>query len=168
MRGLLVFAVIAFSLQSEVAGDCSVEKLDGRNLTLRTAGRTFAFRNGVAHGFELPPDARERERLELGSAVRPDFEARIERDEVLQPAPGLAVRLFLIHDSHVTGSGWRYYATAVRCARGKLVEVFHEDGRTLKVQVEAPRIRVSRIQESGKPVTTTYRWSASERRYLRE
>jgi hypothetical protein len=165
MSWLLVFAIFAFSLQGEGAGNCSVETLDVRNVTLRTAGRTFAFRDGVAYGFELPPEARKREKAELGSEVQPDFEARIEQDEVLRPAPGVAVRLFLIHDSHLTGSGWRYYATAVRCGNGKLVEVFHEDGLTLKVEVQGQQIRTSRLS-SGRRLWRSYWWNAADSRYV--
>jgi hypothetical protein len=55
-----------------------------------------AFHDGVALNYDNPEISRT-----------PDWQADIQRDTAVQPIPVIDVRFLLIHDSHLTGSGWR-------------------------------------------------------------
>src|ERR1700690_1235377 len=116
-RALLM---VIFAAAAVAAGCEDVTKLDVKNQTIRTAQRTFAFHEGIALNYDSP-------RAQNGKHPQPDWKAAIERDSIIQPAPNVVVRFLLIHDSHETGSGWRYYATGFRCASGAMQEVFHRD-----------------------------------------
>src|ERR1700730_14904332 len=118
---LAVIAVAAAIAQQECE---DVTKLDVRNQTIRTAQRTFAFHDGIAVNYDSPPD-------QDAKHSQPDWKATIEKDCIIQPAPNVVVRFLLIHDSHETGSGWRYYATGLRCSSGEMQEVFQRDGLSL-------------------------------------
>ncbi len=104
-----------------------INRLDFRNLTIRSGTRTFVFKGGTATHSDSPS--------EPGQNRTPDWTAKIERDTVVQPEPGTSVRFLVIHDNHLTGSGWRYYISGYRCAEGALSEVFHRDGRSLAVDL---------------------------------
>ena len=80
--------------------------LDVKNMTVKSLGRVFVFRRGKAYNFDLPEY----------EANKPDWEATIEKDTTVSPAPGVAVRFLLINDSHLTGSGWQFYLIGLRCA----------------------------------------------------
>ena len=90
-------------------------------MTIRTAKRVFAFRKGVAMNCDSPQPCDKQS--------QPDWEAEIEKDIVVRPDPNVVVRFLLIHDSHVKGSGWRYYLTGLRCSNGKIQEIFHRDAK---------------------------------------
>ena len=140
----------------------AVMKLDFENLPVHTARRKFAFRNGVAVNFDLPPERSDRE-------SPPDWKARIEKDTVVQPAPDVVVRFLLIHDSHVTGSGWRYYLTGLRCSSGKLQEVFHRDGLSLGIErLDSTSIIISLNGTPGDAVRKrwSYTWDRSASKYV--
>ena len=138
-----------------------VTKLDFRNLIVRTAQRTFAFRNGIAPNYDSPPD-------QGAKPSRPDWKAEIEKDNVIQPAPNVVVRFLLIRDSHETGSGWRYYATALRCSGGKLREVFHRDGLSLRVdRIDSTMIGIGLHVTPGQPIGKhwSYTWDRITSKY---
>jgi hypothetical protein len=134
----------ALTAQSLIGGPfrCDdVAGLDFGNLTIRTAGRRLAFRNGVA-------------------AAHVDWKAEIEKDAVVKPAPNVLVRFLLIHDSHEAGSGWRYYLTGLRCSSGNLIEVFHRDGLSLGVdRLDSTAITISLNGTPGE--ATRKHWSYS-------
>ena len=138
-----------------------VARLDIKNSTIRTAQRTFSFYNGVAANYDDPAQA--------GAAPsQPDWKAEIEKDVVVRPAPNVVVRVLLIHDSHETGSGWRYFATGVRCSKGKLEEVFQRDGMSFSVEgVDSKNIRISLNAVSGKSTRThwSYVWDVEKSKY---
>jgi hypothetical protein len=100
-----------------------VTTLDFGNLTIASGTRKFVFKDGTA----LNHDAK-------GDSSDADWKAEIARDTVVQPAPGVTVRFLLIHDSHMTGSGWRYYLLGYCCSNSKLQEVFRRDGLSLEVE----------------------------------
>src|SRR5260370_10211451 len=137
-------------------------RLDVRNLRIRTAQRTFVFHDGIGMNRDGPPE-QDSERLQ------PDWKAEIEQQFILEPAPDVAVWLLLIHDSHITGSGWRYYATAFRCNGGKLEEVFHRDGLSLRLDyLTSVTIRVSLNTMPGESTRTylSYTWDDHKSRYV--
>lgn len=106
-----------------------VRKLDVGNQTIRTAQRTFAFHRGIAWNHD---------------GALEQWKATIEKDSVIEPAPNVVVRLLVIHDSHETGSGWRYYATAFRCSGTEMQEVFQRDGLSLRMdRIDSTGIQVS-------------------------
>jgi hypothetical protein len=162
-RSLCIIAIMAAVASAQRCDD--VTKLDVRNLAIRTALRTFAFHSGIAvsdDGYRDPPEQ------DPGSS-QPDWIAEIEKDSIIRPAPGIVVRFLLIHDSHQTGSGWRYCATAVRCSHGKLQEVFHRDGASLSVdRLDSTAISVGLNTVPGKPVRKhwSYTWDRSVSKYV--
>jgi hypothetical protein len=140
-----------------------VTKLDVRNLVIRTAQRTFAFHNGIAVNYDsLPPE-------QDSAHSQPDWKAEIEKDSVIQPAPSVVVRFLLIHDSHETGSGWRYYATGLRCSGGKPLEVFHRDGLSLRVdRLDSTTISIGLNVTPGEPIRKywSYIWDPNTSKYV--
>ncbi len=139
-----------------------VTRLDFGNLTIRTAGRTFAFRNGVAVNLDLPTEHNDEH-------SPPDWKAEIEKDAVVRPAPNVVVRFLLIHDSHETGSGWRYYLTGLRCSSGKLQEVFHRDGLSLGVdRLDSTAITVGLNVAPGEAIRKhwSYIWNRRASKYV--
>ena len=148
--------------QTPVVGCDDVEKLDFRNLTIRTAQRTFDFHNGIAVNYDDPTEA-DKEHFP------PDWKAEIEKDSIIQPAPDVVVRFLLIHDSHETGSGWRYYATGLRCSGGRLQEVFHRDGASLSVdRLDSTTISVGLNVTPGDPIRKywSYTWDRDRSKYV--
>jgi hypothetical protein len=139
-----------------------VTKLDFRNLTFQVGPRTFAFHEGVAVNY----DGRDGQ---AGRYSQPDWKAEIEKDSVIQPVPDVVVRFLLIHDVHVTGSGWRYYATGYHCSGGKLQEVIHREGMSLRVErLDSVSIDISLDPLPGKArrKLCSYIWDRSSRKYV--
>jgi len=139
-----------------------VTKLDFRNLTFRAGPRTFAFHRGVAENLDDSDG-------QAGPHSAPDWKAEIEQDSVIQPVPDVVVRFLLIHDVHVTGSGWRYYATGYHCLAGKLLEVFYREGMSLRVErLDSVRIDISLDAIPGKSRKTIYSyvWDRNSRKYV--
>ncbi len=139
-----------------------VTKLDFRNLIVRTAQRMFAFHNGIAVNYDsrLEQDAEH---------SQPDWKADIEKDSIIQPAPNVVVRFLLIHDSHETGSGYRYYATGLRCSGGKLQEVFHRDGLSMRVdRLDSTTISIGLNVTSGESIRKhwSYTWDRNSDKYV--
>jgi hypothetical protein len=139
-----------------------VTKLDFRNLTFRVGLRTFAFHDGVAANYDAPDGQASR-------YSQPDWKAEIEKDSVIQPVPDVVVRFLLIHDVHVTGSGWRYYATGYHCSGGKLQEVIHHEGMSLRVErLDSVSIDISLDAIPGKSrrKLCSYIWDRNSRKYV--
>jgi len=100
----VLVAAIAWCQPGAKAVRCDdVTRLDFKNLVVRTAGFSFAFHNGFALNSDDPL-------AEKVDEEKPDWKAEIETDKVIRPAPGVVVRLLVIHDVHQTGSGRRYFA----------------------------------------------------------
>jgi hypothetical protein len=139
-----------------------VTKLDVRNLMIRTAQRTFAFHNGIAVNYDWPPD-------QDTDYSKPDWKAEIEKDSVIQRAPNVVVRFLLIDDSHATGSGWRFYLSGFRCSGGKLQEIFHRDGMSLRVdRLDSTTLSVSLNVIPGEPTRKhwSYTWDRNTSQYV--
>lgn len=139
-----------------------ITKLDFRNLTITTAQRTFSFHDGIAINSDTPsaPGVEQ---------PQPDWKAAIEKDSVVHPAPNVIVRFLLINDSHETGSGWRYYATGLRCSEGRLQEVFHRDGLSLSIdRLDSNTVRVGLNGKSGESARRqwSYAWDRKRSRYV--
>jgi hypothetical protein len=135
----------------------SVRTIDFNNLTISCGDRTFAFNDGTALNYDRP-----------GESGPPDWKAEFERDTVVEPTPGVSVRFLLIHDSHETGSGWRYHLVAYRCSNGTLQQVFHRDGLSLKIDhLDSSTITVSLNPVPGQTVTThwSYVWDQQRSTY---
>ena len=108
------------------ASSCSdIRLLNTKNATLQSGSRVFRFRSGTAVNYDDPPPG--------VNDPKPDWIAEIEQDQVVQPEVGVELRFVMIHDSHETGSGWRYYLSGFQCSGGRLREVFHRDGMSLSI-----------------------------------
>jgi hypothetical protein len=117
----------------------SVRTSDINYLTIACGDRIFDFIDGTALNYDRP-----------GGSGTPDWKAKFERDTVVEPNPGVAVRLLLIRDSHETGRRWRYYLVAYRCSNGRLQQVVHRDGLSLKIdRLDSSTITVSLNTVSG-------------------
>ena len=139
-----------------------VTKLDFRNLIIRTAQRTFACHNGIAVNYDSPPE-------QDAEHSQTDWKAEIEKDSIIEPAPNVVVRFLLIHDSHGTGSGWRYYAMGLRCSAGKLQEVFRRDGLSLRVdRLDSTAIRIGFNVTPSEPIRKhwSYSWDRNASKYV--
>jgi len=158
----VLVAAIAWCQPGAKAVRCDdVTRLDFKNLVVRTAGFSFAFHNGFALNSDDPL-------AEKVDEEKPDWKAEIETDKVIRPAPGVVVRLLVIHDVHQTGSGRRYYATGLRCVAGKLEEVFQRSGASLGIdRLDAKEIGIGLNVTPGKPVRKhwTYVWNPATARY---
>src|SRR5271165_5906830 len=154
-------SVRSSSNQTSTARCDDVTELDFKNLTVGTSRRTFAFHNGIAANYDgsLGQDTEH---------SRPDWKAEIEKDSVIQPAPDVVVRFLVINDSHQTGSGWRYYVTGLRCSSGKLLEVFHRDGMSLRVdRLDSTAIGISFDVAPGEPTRhLSYTWDRNSSKYV--
>jgi hypothetical protein len=168
VRRALVLALTAAAIASAQSNpahtaECDdVTKLDFGNLIVRTAQRTFNFHNGIAVNYDSPPG-------QGAEHSQSDWKAAIEKETVVQPAPDVVVRFLLIHDSHETGSGGRYYATALRCAGGKLQEVFHRDGLSLRVdRLDSTTINISLHVTPEQPIEKHWSctWDRDTSRYV--
>lgn len=139
-----------------------VTKLDFKNLTFRVGLRTFAFHDGVAANYDDPDG-------QSGRYSQPDWKAEIEKDSVIRPVPDVVVRFLLIHDVHVTGSGWRYYAAGYRCSGGKLQEVIHHEGMSLRVErLDSASIDIclDAIPGKARRKSCSYIWDRNSGKYV--
>jgi hypothetical protein len=85
---------------------------------------------------------------------KPERELSVERSVVLRPEPGVAVRLVLVHLSHVRGSGASHILVGLRCVGGMAKEVF---------RLEQPMKRLEVLSEElFEMVSLT--WQASDAR----
>ena len=137
-----------------------VTELDFKSLAVRTSRRTFAFQNGIAANWDglMGQDTEH---------TQPDWKAEIEKDSIIQSAPDVIVRFLVIHDSHRTGTGWRYYVTGLRCSGGKLQEVFHRDGMSLRVdRLDSTAIGISLDVAPGEPTRhLSFTWDRNTSQY---
>jgi len=141
-----------------------VTKLDFTNLTISNRihhnTRQLAFKNGVALGYDDP---------EIEKSGPPDWKAEIERDTVVQPAPGISVRFLLIYQHHLTGTGWNYWLVGYSCSNGRLRQVFSRDGLSLKIErLDDSGIVVSKLLKYGSPIEThwSYIWEKAQLNYV--
>ena len=95
------------------------------------------------------------------------LESRDWKDSIIQSAPDVIVRFLVIHDSHRTGTGWRYYVTGLRCSGGKLQEVFHRDGMSLRVdRLDSTAIGISLDVAPGEPTRhLSFTWDRNTSQY---
>ena len=104
--GITLLLTIAASAegQNRPVADCSdITVLDFKNATVIATGRTFAFQDGKAYNSDTPGNEKS------------DWEATIEKDTTVSPAPGVKTRFLLIDDSHLTGTGSWLYLMGFRC-----------------------------------------------------
>jgi hypothetical protein len=155
----------AFAQGNETIIPCQdVTKLDFKNLTFSNGihhnTRQFAFKNGVAQYYDDP---------EIQKSGPPDWRAEIERDTVVQPSRGTAVRFLLIYQGHLTGTGWIYWLVGYSCVNGRLRQVFSRDGLSLKIErLDDSGIVVSKSVKYGSLVEThwSYLWDKAQLRYV--
>jgi hypothetical protein len=139
-----------------------ITKLDVHNLTIHAAQRIFVFHNGVAENGPL-------EQVSIGGQTesRHEWKAEIERDTIVRPSSDAVVRFLLIHDSHQTGSGWRYYLIGLRCSEGRLEQVFLRDGMSLTVdQLDAAGVDVGLTENPGDSTRKQWRYTWDGDRYV--
>jgi len=154
---ILLLAVAASAMgQNPVADWSDIATLDFKNATVTTTGRTFAFQDGTAYNSDTPGNEKS------------DWEATIEKDTTVSPAPGVKTRFLLIADSHLTGTGAWLYLMGFRCEplnshspTGHFLKVFEMKALSLSVErLDDNRVVVSIHPFSGKPTTKhfAYKW----------
>lgn len=133
-----------------------VEDVDFNNATFESDRTLFSFHHGKARRSDCP---------DCGEQSEPwDWKANIEKDVTLNPSPDVTVRFLLVHDEHMTGSGWWYHLVGFRCApigdqpdRKQLVKVFDRTAMSLRIEtLTTDRVTVSITERSGHQYP--YRW----------
>lgn len=108
--------------------------------------------------------------------AKPDWKTTIQQDITLHPTATKAVRLLVLDQVHLTGTGSFTYIFGFQCAAGSLTKVFEASGEG---------IRLERTTESGMEIAVAiwnkddahccprrevhlrYRWSPSLKRFVR-
>jgi hypothetical protein len=119
----------------------------------------------------LSPDEREE------TNGKPDWKTTIQQDITLHPTPTMDVRLLVLDQVHLTGTGSFTYIFGFQCAAGSLTKVF---------EASAEGIRFERTTENGMDISVAiwnkddahccprrevhlrYRWSPSLKRFVRD
>ncbi len=160
------FALTGASVQGkETITPChDVTGLDFKNLTISNRihhnTQQLAFKDGVALNYDDP---------EKEKSGTPDWRAEIKRDTVVHPAPGISVRFLLIHQDHLTGTGWNWWLVGYGCSNGRLRQVFSCDGLSLKIErLDDSGIVVSKLLKYGSPIEThrSYIWEKTQLMYV--
>jgi hypothetical protein len=171
MKHAIIEIVLSLAVATSAAGqnrpvaDCSdLSTLDFKNLTVTVTGRTFAFHYGKATNSDSPGDE------------KPDWEATIEKDSMVSPAPGVETRFLLIDDSHVTGTGSWLYLVGFRCEptnsrlhAGYLQRVFESKALSLSVErLDGRSVVVSTQPFPGKPTKKhfSYKWKSGTGKFV--
>ena len=106
---------------------CDVESFDPEDqLVLQHQEQILRFQQGKANAVLLE------EGREQG---KPEWELSVERSVGLHPEPGVAVRLVLVHISHVRGSGASHILAGLRCVGGMAKEVFRLEQPIKRLEV---------------------------------
>jgi hypothetical protein len=104
---------------------CDVESFDPEDqLVLKHQEQVLRFKQGKANAFLL----------EEGQG-KPEWELSVECSAVLHPEPGVAIRLVLVHVSHVQGSGALHLLVGLRCIGGKAKAVFRLEQPITRLEV---------------------------------
>lgn len=111
------------------------------------------------------------------SRHKPDWKTTIEQDIILDPAPSERVRLLVLFQNHVTGTGSFTYILGFQCTGGSVKNIFETSGEGIKL---APAIG-NRMELTvgiwaegdsrccpSQEVSLTYRWSVSLKRFVRD
>ena len=145
-----------------------ISNVDFRNLKFESKGRFFAFHKGKAYNWECPECGVDRD--------NPDWEAEIEQDKVINPAPSIRIRFLLVHDDHLRGTGWWYHVIGFQCEAtgsskrgGRLLKVFDRQGMSLQPErIDDQGITVTAATVPGKSLIEhfAYRWDNSSSRFV--
>ena len=132
IRMLLVaftFCLLSSSAWSQACAD--IRRFDFRNATIRVGSfdinkltgvfndsrglaLTFRLRNGVALTYEDPASKSE----------TPDWQAELVVNREVHPEPSIWMRVIVLEDVHMTGTGTWRYIVAFGCEKGRLVQKF--------------------------------------------
>lgn len=128
---------------------CSdVGQIDFKNLTFGSEGLVFPFHDGVAEIYDWEGIAMS---AENGTQPKPEFQAEIDLDKTVSPAPGVKVRFLRFELDHLGGSGWRNYVLGFACGGGVLREVFHREAISLRLEsLNDDEITVSMLPFDGR------------------
>jgi hypothetical protein len=142
-------------------------------------GGPLRFHDGVFLQWDLTPEMwsvlSSEERAETNA--KPDWKTVIQQDITLHPPATKAVRLLVLDQLHLTGTGSFTYIFGFQCTAGLLAKVFEASGEGL---------RLERTNESGMDIAVAiwnkddahccprrevhlkYRWSPSLKRFARD
>lgn len=113
----------------------------------------------------------------MGSSLEtyaPDWRTTIRQDH---PLPASGIRLLVLEQNHLTGTGSFTYIFGFHCGAGSLRQIFEASGQGLKLErLTANGMDISvAIWSNGDPhccprrkVHLTYLWSPSRKRFLRQ
>lgn len=126
--------------------------VDFRNSTIRAArddgkhdyglfngpgpGGEFRLHNGESLQWDLGPrdlaPLSDKERVELMG--QPDWKITLEQDNLLHPAGSAGVRVLVLHQVHLTGTGAFTYVFAFGCKGGKVRKIFEASGESVQLE----------------------------------
>jgi hypothetical protein len=133
-----------------------IRKIALQNMRLDVGNAVFNFRNGVGSEFdELEPKTLE-------------WEATLIEAITVDVAPDIPVRFVLIRNSHVSGSGWRFFLVGYRCLQGKMKQVFKREGLSLAIdKIDSQAVVVKLNTEPGTQSTKyfSYAWNDKTSKY---
>jgi hypothetical protein len=144
----LTFCLFSNSAWSQACAN--IRRFDFRNATIhvgsfdtnkltnlfndsRGQALTFRLRNGIALTYDDP----------TSKAGTPDWQAELVMDREVHPEPSTWMRVIVLEDVHMTGTGTWRYILAFGCDKGRLVQKFqftsegvylkHLDNQTLQL-----------------------------------
>jgi hypothetical protein len=133
-------------------------------------GGPLRLRDGVFLQWDFPEEREDTNR-------KPDWETTIQEDITLHPTAAMDVRLLVLDQVHLTGTGSFTYIFGFQCAAGSLRKVFEASGEGVKLERTTENGMNISVGIWGKgdahccprrEVHLRYRWSPSLRRFVRE
>lgn len=184
LRPLVV--LLAFGLTAKIAWTqtcVDVRAVDFRNAAIRTgaadaneAGLLFGGAAPLTDGFELRRGvALLRDDPEAAGSA-PDWRVELVTDRKIHAGADTWVRVLLLEENHLSGTGMWEVVLAYACERGKLVRLFQFSGEGVSLMhLDAEKLQL--YQALWKPsdphccpsrhVELTYAWDAETHRYRR-
>ena len=145
-------------------GSFDTNKLTGLFNDSRGLALTFRLRNGVARTYEDPSSKSE----------TPDWQAELVVDREVHPEPSIWMRVIVLEDVHMTGTGTWRYILAFGCDKGRLVQKFrftsegvylkHLDNQTLQLY-QAIWLPTDSHADPSSHRELIYKWDARVHQY---
>ena len=133
-KAFLVVVAASFTLWPTAlrSGDqpaCTdVAKVDFANIAINVPEEgPVQLKDGKGHTAKIVTDGKD-----LGS----EWEVTIEYDSILNPAPGVTLRLINLNVDHLLGSGGWGYAFIYACKEGRLHRIFQSVGHLYGVELK--------------------------------
>jgi hypothetical protein len=184
MRTLFVVPAFCLLFNSALGQACSdIRHFDFKNATIhvgsaddndletlynssRAEALTFRLRNGVAETYDGSP---------VTSGV-PDWRAELLQDHEVHPEASKWIRVIVLEEDHLAGTGTWHYVLAFGCNKGRLTRLFqfsaeglsleHMDDQTMELH-QGIWTPTDSHADPSRQRALTYKWNTREHRYRR-